>query len=78
MADATFPERKDKVLGRIRAIRGGTLNDSRFGTGCRREGCAKSIADLFDLARTKVGLPAHPPELSPRVPPARRSGSDVV
>jgi len=25
---------------------------------------AKSIADLFEVARARVGLPAHPPELS--------------
>src|SRR5205085_7522071 len=26
-----FPDRKDKVLGRIRDLRGGRLNDARFG-----------------------------------------------
>ena len=60
-----FPDRKDKVLGRIRDIRGGALNDSQFGRRMRGEGVlAKSIADLFEVARAKVGLPAHPPELS--------------
>jgi DNA repair photolyase len=33
-----LPEKKDKVLSRIRSIRGGKLNDSRFGKRMRGEG----------------------------------------
>ena len=35
-----FPERKDKVLDRIRAMRGGRLNDARFGVRMSGEGNA--------------------------------------
>lgn len=60
-----FPEKKDKVLGRIRAIRGGKLNDSRFGSRMRGEGIfADQIAQMFHVACRKVGLPEDGPELS--------------
>ncbi len=59
------PERKEKVLGRIREIRGGRLNDPRFGSRMRGEGpMAEGLADLFDLARRRHGLDGGPPELS--------------
>jgi len=52
-----FPEKKDKVLGRIRAIRGGKLNDSRFGSRMRGEGIfADQISQMLHVARRKVGL----------------------
>src|SRR5262249_24549663 len=52
-----FPERKEKVLGRIRAVRGGELNDVRFGTRMRGEGpIADAIRDLFRLARHNAGM----------------------
>jgi len=60
-----FPDHKEKVLGRIRAIRGGKLNDPRFGKRMRGEGIfADQIAQLFRGARRKVGLPEDGPELS--------------
>ena len=60
-----FPERKDKVLSRIRAIRGGKLNDSRFGSRMRGEGIfADQISQMFHIACRKVGLPEDGPELS--------------
>jgi len=60
-----FPERKEKVLGRIRAVRGGNLNDGRFGTRMRGEGAlAETIRDLFALARRKAGMSRRGPELS--------------
>ena len=40
-----FPERKEKILNRIKALRGGRLNDPRFGTRMRGEGVfAEQIA----------------------------------
>src|SRR5882757_8162226 len=52
-----FPERVDKVLGRIRDTRGGELNDSRFGNRMRGEGLwAETFNQLFRVTRTKVGL----------------------
>jgi DNA repair photolyase len=60
-----FPERKAKVLGRIRELRGGELDDTRFGTRMRGEGhFARQIADLFALSRRRAGLAASPPALS--------------
>jgi DNA repair photolyase len=53
-----FPERKEKILGRIRAMRGGKLNDPRFGSRMRGEGVfAEQISQMFHVARRKAGLP---------------------
>jgi DNA repair photolyase len=61
------PERKAKVLDRIRALRGGKLNDPRFGNRMRGEGIfAEQIEQMFDVARRKVGIPDDGPELSAR------------
>ena len=60
-----FTERKDKVLSRIRAIRGGKLNDSRFGSRMRGEGIfADQISQMFHIACRKFGLPEDGPGLS--------------
>jgi DNA repair photolyase len=60
-----FPESKEKVLGRIRSVRGGNLNDSRFGTRMRGEGVlAEAIRNLFALARRRAGMTGRGPELS--------------
>ncbi|HZJ15763.1 MAG TPA: PA0069 family radical SAM protein, partial [Chthoniobacteraceae bacterium] len=51
------PGHKDKVLGRIRELRGGQLNDPRFGSRMRGEGSlAAEIKAFFDMARRKAGL----------------------
>ena len=51
------PQRKDKVLNRLRSMRDGKLNDSTFGTRMRGEGpFAESIHQMFDLHRRRVGL----------------------
>lgn len=60
-----YPERKDKVLNRIRAIRGGKLNDANFKTRMRGEGIfADEMAKLFQLACRKAGINKRWPELS--------------
>jgi DNA repair photolyase len=52
-----FPDRKEKVLNRLRAMRGGKLYDSQFGQRMRGEGIfADQIDKLFDVARRKVGI----------------------
>jgi DNA repair photolyase len=52
-----FPERKEKVLNRVRSLRGGKLNDPRFGTRLRGEGAyADEIRQLFDLACRQAGI----------------------
>jgi DNA repair photolyase len=59
------PLAQARILGRIREIRGGGLNDPRFGTRMRGEGVfAGQIGDLFQGARRRHGLCEHPPELS--------------
>jgi len=59
------PAKKEKVLGRIRAIRGGKLNDARFGWRMRGEGIfAEQISQMFDIARRKAGLAEDAPQLS--------------
>jgi len=56
-----FPEKKNKVLSRIRAIRGGNLNDARFGSRMRGEGeIAETIHKMFNLARRKMGIDGRP------------------
>jgi len=63
--DEHFPERKAKILSRIRAIRGGDrLSDPRWGTRIKGEGIfAEQIATLFQMSCRKVGIGPRP-ELS--------------
>ena len=63
--DEHYPDRKEKVLSRIRDLRRGKLNDSRFGTRGRGEGVfARQIRDLFQAAARRHGLDGRGPELS--------------
>jgi DNA repair photolyase len=63
--DQHFPDRKDKVLHRIRALRGGKLNDPRFSSRMRGDGIfAEQIAALFALACRKAGIDGRGPTLS--------------
>ena len=56
-----FPDRKDKVLDRIRAMRGGRLNDARFGVRMSGEGnAAIMISQIFRGACRRAGLNLHP------------------
>jgi DNA repair photolyase len=68
-----YPQRKDKVLHRIRGVRGGALNDPRFISRMAGEGVyAEQISALFELSRKKAKLASQPPGLSAeafRVPP---------
>jgi len=58
-------EKKEKVLGRIRALRGGKLNDPRFGQRMLGEGIfADQIQQLFTVARRQFALNHGFPELS--------------
>lgn len=61
-----FPERKEKVLNRIRSMRGGKLNDPRFGSRMKGEGIfAEHIAQLFDISCRRAGIePGSFPRLS--------------
>ncbi len=60
-----FPDRKEKVLNRIRDMRGGKLNDSSFGSRMRGEGVfAEQLRQLFHVACRRAGLPKREFELS--------------
>lgn len=59
------PQAAEKVLRRLRELRGGQLNDSRFGKRMKGEGTrADTIARLLQVSRRKNGLADHGPELS--------------
>lgn len=60
-----MPDRKNKILNRIRAMRGNKLNDPRFGVRMRGEGLfADQIQALFALACRKNGISGASPRLS--------------
>jgi DNA repair photolyase len=60
-----FPDRKDKVLNRIRAMRGGKLNDANFHTRMVGEGVfADHMRTTFELGRRKAGIAEQGPALS--------------
>jgi DNA repair photolyase len=55
--DDHFRERKEKILGRIRSIRGGKLNDPNFGSRLRGEGVfADELRALFKVASRRAGI----------------------
>ena len=63
--DQHAPTKKDKVLNRVRAMRGGRMNESAFGKRMRGEGVfAEQIASLFKLACRQAGLANAAPALS--------------
>src|SRR6185436_7278615 len=68
-----YPARKEKVLNRIRGVRGGALNDPRFGSRMSGDGVyAEQVEALFKLSRKKAGLSDDRPSLSAaafRLPP---------
>jgi len=60
-----FPDRRNKVLNRIRAIRGGKLNRSEFHERMRGRGeFAEQFRSMFEVSRRKAGLDKPCPELS--------------
>ncbi len=59
------PDRALKVMNRIRALRGGRLNDPRFGSRMRGGGpFADQIRQLFELSLGRVGMEPKGPTLS--------------
>jgi DNA repair photolyase len=60
-----FPDRKEKVLHRIREMRGGELHDPRFGYRMKGEGIfAEQIRTTFLTFRRRFGLDGPYPEIS--------------
>lgn len=63
--EQNYPEKKNKILGRVREIRGGKLNDPNFTSRMRGEGIyAEQMAKLFQLARKKSGITKRWPKLT--------------
>lgn len=60
-----FPDRKEKVLNRLRDIRGGVLYDSRWGARLRGDGpFTEQVRQVFDVTCRRVGLNVVEVELS--------------
>ena len=60
-----YPEKKNKVLNRLREIRDGKLNDPNFTTRMRGNGIfAEQMAELFQLAQKKSGINKRWPKLT--------------
>jgi DNA repair photolyase len=56
-----FPDRKEKVLGRIRHLRGSRLNNSQWHTRMSGEGIfAEQIASLFKVGCHRAGIRERP------------------
>ena len=56
-----FPDRKEKVLGRIRHLRGDRLNNSQWYTRMTGEGIfAEQIASLFEVGCRRAGIGERP------------------
>lgn len=63
--DDHFPDRKEKVLNRLRDMRDGKLNDPRFGARMSGRGAfAEQISALFKIATKRVGINERQPALS--------------
>lgn len=61
---SAYPDRAERVLGHIRATRGGRMNTSRWGERLRGSGAyAEQIRQTFQVFRTKHGLDQPLPEL---------------
>jgi len=55
--ERNVPERKQKVLGRVRDVRSGRLNDPRFRSRMRGEGpYAEQIRSMFEVTARRFGL----------------------
>jgi DNA repair photolyase len=71
-----YPERKEKVLARIRALRGGKLNEPEFGKRFKTEGVfAEQLAQIFATTCKRLDLSRSMPELS--VEAFRRPGQQL-
>jgi len=75
--DQHYPAKKDKILHRVREIRGGKLNDPNFKSRMRGEGIyAEQMAKLFQLARKKSGINERWPKITTEH--FRRPGKDQL
>ncbi len=75
--DDHAPERKEKILSRIRDLRDGKLNDASFGSRMRGAGAfADEIRELFRIGCRRAGMPNERPTLS--VAAFRRAGGEQL
>jgi len=59
------PDRKEKVLNRVRAMRDGQLNDPKFGSRMKGKGLyADQVKDLYEIHCRRVGLNQDSPAMS--------------
>jgi DNA repair photolyase len=75
-----FPERREKVLNRVRELRGGKLYDARFEVRGRGEGpWADQLAMLFRITRDRLALNRRPALSTEafRVPRAEEPQTDL-
>ncbi|MBU6410104.1 MAG: radical SAM protein, partial [Verrucomicrobia bacterium] len=62
---AHFPDRKDKILNRIKTMRGGKLYDAQWGARMRGKGIfADQIETMFHVASRRSGFKDEHPPLS--------------
>jgi DNA repair photolyase len=62
--ERNFPLKKERVLNRIRSMRGGKLNDSNFGSRMHGSGpIAEQMQQMFDLGCRKAGISQDRPQL---------------
>ncbi|MFO1513553.1 MAG: PA0069 family radical SAM protein [Verrucomicrobiota bacterium] len=60
-----FPDKQEKVLNRLRALRGGKLYDSQFGKRMTGEGIfADQIEQMFNIVCRRAGIADHHLQLS--------------
>jgi len=60
-----FPDRKDKILNRIRELRNGALYDSSWGTRMKGTGIfAEQISQIFEMGVKRAGFPSKRIQLS--------------
>jgi DNA repair photolyase len=63
--DRHHPLKRDKVIHQLQAMRGGAMNDARFGSRMRGEGrAAEDLERLFEVAARRAGLDKPSPALS--------------
>jgi DNA repair photolyase len=60
-----YPQRKEKILNRLRDLRGGKLNNSEFGKRFHGQGIwDEQLRSMFDLACRRAGITREYPRLS--------------